>query len=401
MEITVHRGTHQIGGCVTEIKSNKGTKIAIDIGENLPSENEVVLPKLDVKGLTKGKIDFKAVFITHYHGDHIGLYNKISPQIPIYMGEVSKEIFKILQEHLFKYKYISKNDLNLINNFKTYKIPQKIKVDDIIVTPIEVDHSAFNAHMLLVECDGKRVLHTGDFRLHGTRGKAVILALKRYVGKVDCLISEGTTLTREETNVMKETELQKEAEKIFKENKSSFLMCSSTNIDRIAVVHKAAVKAGRLFICDDYQKEILIYVDSIAKSKLYKFKGKMLSYGNNILNLMEEKGFVMLVRANKASDQVMRKFPNNVFIYSEWKGYIDDKNNNNRNYERIKEFVPKDYIYLHTSGHADRRAIEEVCKTVKPNILIPIHVENPIEFKKIEIDNCKIKILNDGEKIKI
>ena len=39
MKVIIHRGTHQIGGCITEIESNKGTKVAIDIGKNLPSIN--------------------------------------------------------------------------------------------------------------------------------------------------------------------------------------------------------------------------------------------------------------------------------------------------------------------------------------------------------------------------
>lgn len=46
MKIIVYRGTHQIGGCVTEIQSNNGTRIAIDIGENLPSVNNEKNKKL-------------------------------------------------------------------------------------------------------------------------------------------------------------------------------------------------------------------------------------------------------------------------------------------------------------------------------------------------------------------
>ena len=116
---------------------------------------------------------------------------------------------------------------------------------------------------------------------------------------------------------------------------------------------------------------------------------------------MEEKGFVMLVRANQSSKRVMEKFPNHIFIYSEWDGYINEKNKDNKNYERIRNFVPKEHIYLHTSGHADREAIEKVCNIVKPKILIPIHGEDPKDFKKVQIDNCKINILKDGESIKI
>ena len=88
MQVIIHRGTHQIGGCVTEIKSEKGTRIAIDIGENLPTISENEKTEMEVEGLTKGKANFDAVFVTHYHGDHIGLYNRILPQIPIYVREV-------------------------------------------------------------------------------------------------------------------------------------------------------------------------------------------------------------------------------------------------------------------------------------------------------------------------
>ena len=381
MKIIVHRGTHQIGGCVTEIQSNKGTRIAIDIGENLPSQNQEVTQELNIEGLTiQGQNNFKAVFITHYHGDHIGLYHKILPQIPIYMGKISKEIYKILQTRLAKAKIISEEDLARIEHFKTYQIPEKITIDDITITPIEVDHSAFNSHMFLIEADGKRVLHTGDFRTHGQRGSKVLEAIEKYVGQVDCLICEGTTLSREKRSCMTENELQRKAKEIFQDNQYTFLMCSSTNIDRIAAIHKATLQTNRLFICDNYQKEVLMYIDSIARSDLYKFKGKVLSYDENILDMMKDRGFVMLVRDNYISKEVMKKFPKSTFIYSQWEGYLNPKF---VEYKDMQEFVPSNAIHLHTSGHADYEAIKSVCQLIKPKILIPIHGENPKVFKEM------------------
>ena len=67
--------------------------------------------------------------------------------------------------------------------------------------------------MFLVECDGKRLLHTGDFRTHGQRGKAVIPTLEKYVKNIDCLICEGTTLSRKREVPMTEFELQKKSGK--------------------------------------------------------------------------------------------------------------------------------------------------------------------------------------------
>lgn len=382
MKVIVHRGTHQIGGCITEIKSNSGTRIAIDIGENLPSSNNINKTEINVDGLMGETANFNAIFITHYHGDHIGLYNKVLSKIPVYIGDVSKEIYKMLQIKLAKANFIPESDLELIDNFNTFKIGDKVIIDDIIVTPIEVDHSAFNAHMFFIECDGKKLLHTGDFRLHGPRGKSVIKALKAFVGEVDCLICEGTTLSRARTPLMTEMELKDRAKEIFKANKYVFVLCSSTNIDRIAEIHKATLSTNKLFVCDKYQKEILEYIDSISKSTLYKFKNRVLSYGDNILELMRKKGFVMLVRDNYISRKVMKEFPSSTFVYSQWEGYLDEKFTE---YKSLQEFVPENSIHLHTSGHADYKAIRKVIKTVKPKRIIPIHGENPDAFKEFRI----------------
>ena len=58
MEIIIHRGTHQIGGCVTEIKT-KETRIIIDMGTSLPGskiEKELEEAKEAVKGYMPAKL---------------------------------------------------------------------------------------------------------------------------------------------------------------------------------------------------------------------------------------------------------------------------------------------------------------------------------------------------------
>lgn len=41
MKITIHRGIDQIGGCITEIATDKA-RILIDLGQNLPDGEGVV-----------------------------------------------------------------------------------------------------------------------------------------------------------------------------------------------------------------------------------------------------------------------------------------------------------------------------------------------------------------------
>ena len=105
MEIIIHRGTHQIGGCITEIKSEEA-RIIIDMGSPLPGskgEDEfdaVENTAIAIPGVTVASGDdtvqpCDAVIITHYHGDHIGRIDALLPDIPLYMGQTAKDLYAI------------------------------------------------------------------------------------------------------------------------------------------------------------------------------------------------------------------------------------------------------------------------------------------------------------------
>ena len=57
------------------------------------------------------------------------------------------------------------------------QVPFKIK--EITITPYLIDHSAYGAYMFLIEVEGKRILHTGDFRNHGYKGKLLPTTLNK------------------------------------------------------------------------------------------------------------------------------------------------------------------------------------------------------------------------------
>ncbi|MCI8435157.1 MAG: MBL fold metallo-hydrolase [Clostridia bacterium] len=167
MQIKVYRGTHRIGGCVTEIKTTSA-RILVDMGEELPSVGTERTP-LEIDGVTRGAPDCDAVLITHYHGDHIGMFGKILPEIPVYTGAVAKQIYGVVQTVLLD-KHMG-GDPQRVKTFREFRIGRPLQFGDIRVTPYTVDHSAFDAYMLLIEAEGKRILHTGDFRMHGARGR--------------------------------------------------------------------------------------------------------------------------------------------------------------------------------------------------------------------------------------
>jgi len=393
MKITVHR-PNQIGGCITEIESAGGTRIIIDIGSNLPN-TPIPDGEVYVKELTKG---CTAVFITHYHGDHIGEFPDVDKNVPIYMGEMAHEIFLNLC------KYRRDNNIERVSKFLTFIKLDRIEAGDMIVTPYRVDHSAYDSYMFLIECDGKKILHSGDFRIHGWTGKGVPALLKYYVKKVDVLICEGTMLgaKREGDVIYTESDLYTDAKRLMQDNKNVFVMCSSTNIDSIASFYKAAHETKKVIVTDKYQVLNLDIVAEQAKndpdvSDLYNFRQHTVyeySTGNTKLHdFMLDKGFCMFVRAIPYFEEPLQRFAdcnNSLLIYSMWEGYLQE----GKHYAipKFSEFLKKAKEYgcriehKHTSGHAYPQTIIDICGIIKPDIIFPIHSENTGRFEELAIE---------------
>ncbi len=388
MEIIIHRGTHQIGGCATEYRTKK-TRIFIDFGAELRPANPKIL---DIDGVTKGNTDCDAVFFSHYHGDHMGLLDTINRDVSLYMGKASKVIAKILNDRLSRSPHITSYSTKRIDSIKTFDVAKPVTIGDIRITPYMVDHSAYDAYMFKIEADGKSVLHTGDFRTHGFRGKGVKPTLEKYVKKVDALVCEGTTLSRTKDRFETEIALKSRIKTIIEKNKYVFVVCSSTNIDRLAGVC-SVIPEGKYCICDKYQLSVIEYIRDYAKdkSRLYKFK-KAVYYDENLDDKMNESGFCMFVRCtNPEHKRIMEiyKDKNPVVIYSMWKGYLEQ--------DSTKEFLDGyKRLDMHTSGHADENAIKMVINTVNPDMIIPMHTEVPETFLKFA-GHRKVILADDKE----
>lgn len=102
MKLKILKGTSEIGGCITEIVSNKGTRIIIDLGEDLPDDNVSKCENPNIDGLTIGDKKYDAVFITHSHGDHICLINYVLDGIDVYVEPTSKIIYSLLSTFTHK-----------------------------------------------------------------------------------------------------------------------------------------------------------------------------------------------------------------------------------------------------------------------------------------------------------
>lgn len=387
-------GGNQIGGCVVLISTGQA-KICIDFGENLPGQEREKAAELNWE---EEKVD--AVFFTHYHGDHLGRFMEIPARVPLYMGTIARQVLVNINRALHK-----EAELALLldeNRVGSLKRNCPIKVGDIRVTPYLADHSAYDAYMFLVETPDKTILHTGDFRNHGYRGRALFDVIDKYIlchGKrpVDILITEGTMMSRMGEPVYTEADLYRDARKLFQDHRHVFLLCSSTNLDSLASFYHAGTFYGMGMYGNSYvYSQLRTFSETAGRiSRFYDFKYAyevrfhfvLPGMGITQEERMRRNGFVTVIKGEPGYEKWIERFAdlNPVVVYSLWKGYVDPEQ---KAYDKkLHDFVRKYHaVFMHTSGHASAEVIEEVINRVSPReAIIPIHTENRERFLNLNI----------------
>lgn len=413
MEIKIHRGLDQIGGCITEIWTDS-SRVFIDFGQNLPSNGKTTTPEEDALMVAdiirNNEKEHQAVFYTHAHEDHVGLFRYIP--LEQYIGEGSKELLLIkyrtllegyemaidechqLQEgskeneELLEENYHTTNGLiDKLKAFKTWKrtalkeSPSPITIGDIRVTPFFTCHSIYDAHMFLVEADGKRIWHTGDYRQHGYMGKGLLPMLRRYATDIDVLITEGTMLKRKD-KCIHECEVSRKMESVMQAFKYVFVLASATDIERLASIKVAAENANKpLCILSLFMKRTMEFFTE-RQSSLSRglFSFAPLFYTDKLYGKLKRRGFVMVVGTSQADriKELFDKLPQEetLLIYSSWDGYYKNAEQvkANSKYKEFREMF-HNVVDIHTSGHVDKATIRKVIETVSPKEVICIHKE--------------------------
>ena len=387
MKITIHRGTHQIGGSAIEI-STKSTRIILDFGNELRLDEKYIPKNLNIEGVTVGIPNCDGIVISHYHMDHLGQLTSALPEIPLYMGELSKEIAIISAEYQDKDLYLRLLGAN------TFRGGEAFTIGNIHIRPLVIDHSAADSYMFVIEAEGKRVLYTGDFRMHGLRHHILEKLVNTYIGEVDVLITEGTLLSRDADDRISEAAVLDDISSYIQDGKYVFVMCSSTNIDRIMGIWQN-MPTDKVLICDAYQKKILDTVinNVYYESSLYRRHDSplVLNKGPYPKYYMDH-GFVALVRGTENFVSHIKEFPKDDvrIIYSMWTGYIEE----NLSLKNLLNTYPS-YI-CHASGHVSKDDLVQLIELVDSDIVIPVHTNIPEKLERI-VPNRTVCVVNDNE----
>jgi ribonuclease J len=401
VKIRIHRGTAEIGGNCIEVES-QGKSILLDLGMPLMGNlsPEAAMPA--VSGLRDGtNANLLGIVISHPHADHYGLAAHAHSSIPVHIGAKADKLLRAAAPFTpfgVAFAHVSH-----------YRHRQAFEIGPFRLTPYLVDHSAFDAHAILIEADGVRLFYSGDLRGHGRKSRLFDALALNGPKAVDLMLLEGTTLSRQQDR-RSETEdelVDRIADSIATTKGMVLAAFSGQNIDRFVTFYKAARKARRTFVADFYLAHLLralgqsslpdptqppLRVYLPRSNKLRIVRGRRFDlvepYRTRRIYPQElqtrAKSLMMSFRASMAQElERANCLAGGKLIYSMWPGYIERSEPDLRTWCDRHDLG---FEVVHTSGHADFHDLARLVKGMAPRRLIPVHTLAAERFRDFTVE---------------
>jgi len=428
MKLTIHRGSHEIGGSCVELVSNSGgTRIILDVGMPLVASDRTPFDWKIYRSLSQAELldqrvippvvglyrcqkrSVSAVILSHAHQDHYGFIRFIHPDIPLYMSPGTKSLVEV--SNLFLDTSVNLKQARIFTMWQTFQ------VGEFAVTPYLMDHSAPDAAAFLVEADGQRLFYTGDFRGHGRKRILLERFVRHPMSCVDCLLMEGSMMGRDEGPYPGEDAVEEAIYKVITNQQSyTFIFCSSQNLDRLVSIYRATRRAGRTLVIDLYTAFVLDKISTLSPSiPQFDWREVRVLFAHSHAKKLAELDVRLLYRYKKAKIEVpeirdasqkmvILSKDNPYFrilasklgaegraksIYSMWHGYLERSN--------LTEFLKSrgiELLEIHTSGHAYVQDLRRLAEALNPRMLIPIHTFYPERYLDIWSNTIQ---LEDGQ----
>lgn len=404
-KITFHNGILTIGGTIIEI-AYEDSHIFFDFGSEynpsdpkqpkdlqdlldmnlVPYLDNMFDPSIPLKGYESKEDKFKntAVFLSHVHLDHSKIVNYLNPAVPLYMLEGTKSLLNTLNinnDFLFPLHNGGESNVRDINGVKENEI---IKVGDIKVKVMPVDHDAYGASGLLIETPDLVISYTGDIRLHGYRKDATLNFCKESEN-CDVLLIEGVTVSFQELNEDarvpaddNEMALIEKINNIVKENPNKQITFNYyiSNIERILNIIKTN---SRTVVLDAYYSYVLKHATGY-QSHYYQLDDK--DYGLDkdfeveFETLLQDESSYFWQLDTLAIEQFDRLKEGGIYVHSNATplGDFDPAY-----VPFIKRFEDNNIEFKLASctGHAHPFDLIEIIDLIKPKLLVPIHSYHP------------------------
>jgi ribonuclease J len=300
------------------------------------------------------------------------------------------------------------------------------------VESFEVDHSIYGSTAYIVSKD-TTIAYTGDFRLHGKRGEKSKVFINHAKG-ASVLITEGTRASREDINESEELVFEN-CLKAAEESKGLVVAdFSARNFERLETFQKIANKVGRTLIItikDAYLLKALEKADGIDRTKdvlIYnELKSGQRNWEKNVISKEENLKYIDPTDISRDLDKFIVCFSlydlknlldikptGGSYIYSSSEAFEEESEFdfvrlhkwlerfgfNIFGFDLVKQedrLKPTFIKGFHASGHAAKSELIWAIETIDPDIIIPVHTDNPEWFKE-NFDNAIL--LKNGETYK-
>ncbi len=450
VSLTFYGGANEIGGNKILLEDGD-TRIFLDFGKSFSSMERYfggyLAPRWsngildfitmglvpDIPGIYRDDLMFRAgreikspevdaVLFSHAHADHINYASFLHRDIPLYMGEVTKNMIQAIQERsrnaideeILEYHLVGTHRSNqkIQRTVNTFRTGDRLRIGSLEIEPIHVDHSVPGAYGFIIYTSEGPVVYTGDLRSHGTKPQMTAeFVEKAREARPVALIAEGTRLGEAYSD---------ESEQIVYDRSNSLaagtdnLILADFNfkdVDRVRTFYNVARANGRklvikikdCYLLKNLSADPVLNLPNWDDEHIAVYKGKQGSgtysdldyYGSDRMFATSPNALTAAQIASHPDRYLcaigffsfnalidMKPSPGVVYIHSASEPYTEEQILNTQRLDNWIDRFQMRHHHIHCSGHAQGQDMLKMVDDIGAGMLFPVHTEHPEEYLK-------------------
>ncbi len=445
VEITCYGGVEEIGGNKILLEDGE-TRIWLDFGMAFGQYNDYFEEFMRPRGRHTGLKDFfemglapdlnglyapdllqltgreteepafDAVLLSHAHDDHAKYISFLHPDIPVYMGEVTYEIRRSLEQmgqteitnRVCSYRERDEDgkltDTPVERKIETFRHGARFDIGNVTVEPMRVDHSIPAAYGFILHTSDGPFVYTGDLRLHGRNGSWT----RRFVEKARdadpaAVLAEGTRITDTDKAGESEQQVRETIQETTVDTDGLVVVdYSYKDLDRFRSLVRVAEKTGRklvvgpraAYLYETYAKHIddapeldNVYYHLKQKSRFSDWEEAYYESGSRGMSaedIGKQKDQLILGFNQWKLNELIDIQPRSAtYIRSMSEPYNEEMALDEERARNWIDFYGMNWVRAHCSGHAPGQDLKQIITDIAADTIIPIHTEHPEAFTEL------------------